>query len=72
MPRTSNTAPVGVVVIGAGVRGSFDAESIANFEQAKPIAVVDPAEKQAKAVARRPLQPSLDEALSSLRVSALA
>ncbi|HUL09858.1 MAG TPA: hypothetical protein VLV76_26240 [Candidatus Acidoferrum sp.] len=46
MPRTSNTAPVGVVVSGAGVMGSFHAESIANLKQAKLIAIVDAAEKQ--------------------------
>jgi myo-inositol 2-dehydrogenase/D-chiro-inositol 1-dehydrogenase len=53
VPRTSNTAPVGIVVIGAGVMGSFHAETVATLKQAKLIAIVDPAEKQAKAVARR-------------------
>jgi len=53
VPRKTSTAPVGVVVIGAGAMGSFHAESVATLKRANLIAVVDPAEKQAKAVARR-------------------
>ena len=53
MSRKSSSTPVGVVVIGAGVMGGFHAESVATLKQAELIAVVDPAEKQAKAVARR-------------------
>jgi myo-inositol 2-dehydrogenase/D-chiro-inositol 1-dehydrogenase len=53
VPRRSSSAPVGVVVIGAGVMGSFHAETVAGLKQANLIAVVDPTEKQAKAVARR-------------------
>jgi len=44
---------VGVIVIGAGVMGSFHAESVATLKQANLIGIVDPAEKQAKALARR-------------------
>jgi myo-inositol 2-dehydrogenase/D-chiro-inositol 1-dehydrogenase len=51
--KPSRNAPVGVVVIGAGTMGAFHAESVARLKQANLIAVVDPAEKQAKAVARR-------------------
>ncbi|MGH6962794.1 MAG: hypothetical protein ACREE7_20145 [Dongiaceae bacterium] len=46
MRRKASNALVGIVVIGAGVMGSFHAESVANLPQ-----------------------PSLDEALSSLRVA---
>jgi myo-inositol 2-dehydrogenase / D-chiro-inositol 1-dehydrogenase len=53
VPHKSSSAPVGIVVIGAGTMGGFHAESVANLKQANLIAVVDPAEKQAKAVARR-------------------
>lgn len=53
MSRKSSSTPVGVVVIGAGVMGGFHAESVATLKLAELIAVVDPAEKQAKAVARR-------------------
>ncbi|MGH6929772.1 MAG: Gfo/Idh/MocA family oxidoreductase, partial [Dongiaceae bacterium] len=54
MPRRSRSAaPVGVVVIGAGVMGRFHAESVAGLQQADLMAVVDPAEKNAKAAARR-------------------
>jgi len=53
VPGKASNAAVGVVVIGAGVMGSFHAESVANLKQANLLAVVDPAEKQAKAVARR-------------------
>jgi myo-inositol 2-dehydrogenase/D-chiro-inositol 1-dehydrogenase len=53
LPRKSSSAPVGVVVIGAGAMGGFHAESVANLKQANLIAIVDPAEKRAKAVARR-------------------
>lgn len=53
MSRNSRSKPVGVVVIGAGAMGSFHAESVATLKRANLIAVVDPAEKQAKAVARR-------------------
>lgn len=54
MPRNvRSAASVGVVVIGAGTMGAFHAESVANLKQGNLIAVVDPAEKQAKALARR-------------------
>jgi myo-inositol 2-dehydrogenase/D-chiro-inositol 1-dehydrogenase len=53
LSRNSRSKPVGVVVIGAGAMGSFHAESVATLKRANLIAVVDPAEKQAKAVARR-------------------
>ncbi len=74
MSRKSSTAPVGVVVIGAGVMGSFHAESVANLKAANLIAVVDPAEKQAKAVARRlgcRAFADADEALSQPDVEAV-
>jgi myo-inositol 2-dehydrogenase/D-chiro-inositol 1-dehydrogenase len=70
----SRSAPVGVVVIGAGVMGSFHAESVADLKQADLIAVVDPAEKQAKAVARRlgcRAFADVDEALSQPEVEAV-
>jgi predicted dehydrogenase len=47
------SAPVGVIVIGAGTMGSFHAATVADLKQANLIAVVDPVAKQAKAVARR-------------------
>jgi L-2-hydroxyglutarate oxidase LhgO len=50
VPRKTSTSPVGVVVIGAGVMGSFHAESVATLKQANLIGIVDPAEKQAKPV----------------------
>jgi myo-inositol 2-dehydrogenase/D-chiro-inositol 1-dehydrogenase len=54
LPRTSRAAaPVGVVVIGAGTMGRFHAETVAGLKQADLIAVVDPAEKSARAAARR-------------------
>jgi myo-inositol 2-dehydrogenase/D-chiro-inositol 1-dehydrogenase len=53
LPRKTNAAPVGVVVIGTGTMGAFHAETVAGLKQAALIAVVDPAERQAKAVARR-------------------
>lgn len=53
MPRKTSSGPVGVVVIGAGVMGGFHAETVASLKEANLIAVVDPAEKQAKAAARR-------------------
>jgi predicted dehydrogenase len=53
-------APVGGVVIGAGVMGSVHAESIADPKQGNLAAAVGPAEKQARTVARR---------LSALRVA---
>ena len=74
MPRKTSTAPVGVVVIGAGAMGSFHAESVATLKRANLIAVVDPAEKQAKAVARRLGCRALadaDEALSLPEVEAV-
>jgi len=52
--RTSRAAaPVGVVVIGTGTMGRFHAETVAGLKEAELIAVVDPAEKSAKAAARR-------------------
>jgi myo-inositol 2-dehydrogenase / D-chiro-inositol 1-dehydrogenase len=53
LPRTSRSAPVGVVVIGVGTMGRFHAETVAGLKQAELIAVVDPAETMAKATARR-------------------
>jgi len=52
LPRKTSSAPVGVVVIGAGVMGSFHAESVATLKEANLIGIVDPAEKPAKALAR--------------------
>jgi myo-inositol 2-dehydrogenase / D-chiro-inositol 1-dehydrogenase len=53
LPRTSRVAaPVGVVVIGVGTMGRFHARAIAALKQAELIAVVDPAEKNARTVAR--------------------
>ena len=74
MPRKTSTAPVGVVVIGAGAMGSFHAESVATLKRANLIAIVDPAEKQAKAVARRlgcRAFADADEALSLPEVEAV-
>jgi myo-inositol 2-dehydrogenase/D-chiro-inositol 1-dehydrogenase len=52
LPRKTSSAPVGVVVIGAGIMGSFHAESVAHLKEANLIGIVDPAEKPAKALAR--------------------
>lgn len=52
MPRKTSSGPVGVVVIGAGIMGSFHAESVAHLKEANLIGIVDPAEKPAKALAR--------------------
>ena len=74
MPRKASNAPVGVVVIGAGAMGSFHAESVATLKRATLIAVVDPAEKQAKTVARRlgcRAFADADEALSLPEVEAV-
>jgi myo-inositol 2-dehydrogenase / D-chiro-inositol 1-dehydrogenase len=74
LSRKSSSKPVGIVVIGAGTMGGFHAESVANLKQANLIAVVDPAEKRAKAVARRlgcRAYADADEALSRPDVEAV-
>lgn len=51
--NSSSNAPVGIVVVGAGEMGAFHADTVAQLKEANLIAVVDPAQKRAKAVARR-------------------
>ena len=50
---SKSATPVGVVVIGVGTMGRFHAQTVADLKQAELIAVVDPAEKNAKATTRR-------------------
>jgi len=74
VPGKVSNAAVGIVVIGVGAMGRFHAESVANLKQAHLIAVVDPAEKQAKAAARQlgcSIFADAEEALSRPEVEAV-